>query len=40
VTKFTPFDTRTFSPQDRSLGNGGGILIPGRTSSSPATSAA
>jgi hypothetical protein len=29
VTKFTPFDTRTFSPQDRSLGNGGGILIPG-----------
>ena len=29
VTRFTPFDTRTFSPQDRSLGNGGGILIPG-----------
>ncbi|MBX3223655.1 MAG: PQQ-binding-like beta-propeller repeat protein [Labilithrix sp.] len=29
VTKFTPFDTRIFSPQDRSLGNGGGILIPG-----------
>lgn len=29
VTKFTPFDTRIYSPQDRSLGNGGGILIPG-----------
>lgn len=29
VTKFTPFDTRTFAPQDRALGNGGGILIPG-----------
>ncbi len=29
VAKFTPFDTRIFSPQDRSLGNGGGILIPG-----------
>jgi hypothetical protein len=29
VTKFTPFDTRTVSPTDRSLGNGGGILIPG-----------
>jgi len=29
VTTFTPFDTRTFSPQDLSLGNGGGILIPG-----------
>lgn len=29
VTKFTPFDTRTQSPRDRSLGNGGGILIPG-----------
>jgi hypothetical protein len=29
VTKFTPFDTREVSPQDRSLGNGGGILIPG-----------
>lgn len=29
VTKFTPFDSRTVSPTDRSLGNGGGILIPG-----------
>ena len=29
VTKFTPFDTRTFSPRDQSLGNGGGILLPG-----------
>lgn len=29
VTKFTPFDTRQVSPRDRSLGNGGGILIPG-----------
>jgi hypothetical protein len=28
-TSFTPFDTRIFSPQDRSLGNNGGILIPG-----------
>jgi hypothetical protein len=28
VTKFTPFDTSTVSPMDRSLGNGGGILIP------------
>ena len=26
---FTPFDTRTFSPQDLSLGPMGGILIPG-----------
>lgn len=29
VTKFTPFDTRSVSPTDRSLGNSGGILIPG-----------
>jgi hypothetical protein len=29
VTKFTPFDSRTVSPTDRSLGNGGGILLPG-----------
>lgn len=28
-TTFTPFDTRTFSPQDLSLGPMGGILIPG-----------
>jgi hypothetical protein len=28
VTKFSPFDTATVSPTDRSLGNGGGILIP------------
>ncbi len=28
-TTFTPFDTRTFSPQDLSLGPIGGILIPG-----------
>lgn len=29
VTKFTPFDTKTVSPTDRSLGNSGGILLPG-----------
>jgi hypothetical protein len=29
VTSFTPADTREFSPRDLSLGNGGGILIPG-----------
>lgn len=29
VTRFTPGDTRTVSPRDLSLGNGGGILIPG-----------
>lgn len=29
VTKFTTFDAPTYSPQDRSFGNGGGILIPG-----------
>lgn len=29
VTKFTPFDTQSVSPTDRSLGNSGGILIPG-----------
>jgi len=29
VTSFTPGDTREFSPRDLSLGNGGGILIPG-----------
>lgn len=28
-TTFTPFDTRTFSPQDLSLGPTGGILLPG-----------
>ncbi len=28
-TSFTPFDTRIFSPQDRSIGNTGTILIPG-----------
>jgi hypothetical protein len=28
-TTFTPFDTRTFAPQDLSLGSMGGILIPG-----------
>ena len=28
-TTFTPFDTRTFSPQDLSLGPIGGILLPG-----------
>lgn len=29
VTHFTPFDSRAVSPTDRSLGNGGGILLPG-----------
>ena len=29
VSKFTTFDAPTYSPQDRSFGNGGGILIPG-----------
>ncbi|MBX3233721.1 MAG: PQQ-binding-like beta-propeller repeat protein [Labilithrix sp.] len=29
VTSFMPFDHRTVGPQDLSLGNGGGILIPG-----------
>lgn len=29
VTMFTPFDAPTFSPQDLSFGNGGGILVPG-----------
>ncbi|MBX3188360.1 MAG: PQQ-binding-like beta-propeller repeat protein [Labilithrix sp.] len=29
VTSFTPFDTRVWSPRDLSLGNNGGILIPG-----------
>jgi hypothetical protein len=29
VTSFTPADTREFSPRDLSLGNGGGILLPG-----------
>jgi hypothetical protein len=28
-TTFTPFDTRTFAPEDLSLGSMGGILIPG-----------
>lgn len=29
TTMFTPFDAPTWSPQDLSLGNGGGILLPG-----------
>ena len=29
MTSFTPSDARTFSPQDRSIGSTGGILLPG-----------